>query len=151
MKRGFKVYLGADHAGFQLKEKLKDYLLRKGFEIGDFSLELKEGDDYPDVAIKLGEKVAKSESKGILICGSGSGMAIAANKVPGVRAVAAYDEYSAKMSRKDNDTNVLGLRGREFPFEKIKKIADAWLSTKFSGEARHKRRIRKISDYERGR
>jgi len=78
-------------------------------------------------------------------------MTIAANKVKGIRAVAAYDAYSAKMSRIDNDTNVLGLRGRFFPYEKIKKIITVWLDTPFSGEKRHKRRIKKIGDYERKR
>jgi len=75
-------------------------------------------------------------------------MTIAANKVKGIRAVAAYDAYSAKMSRVDNNANVLGLRGRFFPWEKVKEIINVWLSTPFSGETRHKRRIKKIADYE---
>ncbi len=152
MKKRDKIFLGADHAGFSIKEKLKGYLLKKGFAIEDLSKRYKEGDDYPDYAIKLGEKIAKSKNaKGILICGTGSGMTIAANKVEGIRAVAAYDTYSAKMSREHNDTNVLGLRGREFPFNKIKKIVDVWLNSEFSNADRHKRRLRKISAYERER
>jgi ribose 5-phosphate isomerase B len=105
--------------------------------------------DYPDYAIQVAEKVAEDKNlRGILVCGTGTGMTIAANKVKGVRAAAAYDAYSAKMSRIDNDTNVLGLRGRFFPFRRVKKIIHIWLETPFSGKDRHKRRIQKIADYE---
>jgi len=145
-----KVLLASDHAGFKRKEKIKEYLIRKKIEYEDLGTDTTESVDYPDYAIKVAEKVAKNKSiRGILVCGSGTGMTIAANKVKGIRAVAAYDAYSAKMSRIDNDTNVLGLRGRFFPFEKVKKIIDIWLNTPFSGGMRHKKRIEKIADYER--
>lgn len=144
-----RVIIGSDHAGFEVKEKIKKYLLAKKVDVEDVSEKYKEGDDYPDHAFNVAKKVAEDKrSKGILVCGTGTGMIIAANKVNGIRAVEAYDEYSAKMSRTDNDTNVLGLRERKFPFSKTKKIVDIWLRTEFSGEERHKRRINKIIGYE---
>jgi len=147
-----RVILASDHAGLRLKEKVKKYLARKKIEYEDLGTKSFKSVDYPDYALKVAEKVAKNKNtRGILVCGTGTGMTIAANKVKGIRAVAAYDAYSAKMSRMDNDTNVLGLRGRFFPFEKIKKIITVWLDTPFSGEKRHKRRIKKIGDYERKR
>ena len=147
-----RVIIASDHAGFRMKEKVKEYLKRKKIKYEDLGTESLKSVDYPDYAIKVAEKVIKNKNtRGILICGTGTGMAIAANKVKGIRAVAAYDAYSAKMSRIDNDTNVLGLRGRFFPFEKIKKIITLWLNTPFSGEKRHKKRIKKIADYERQR
>ncbi|MBA7541215.1 putative sugar phosphate isomerase YwlF [subsurface metagenome] len=147
-----RVMLASDHAGLRLKEKVKKYLARKKIECEDLGTSSFKSVDYPDYALKVAEKVAKNKNtRGILVCGTGTGMTIAANKVKGIRAVAAYDVYSAKMSRIDNDTNVLGLRGRFFPFEKMKKIITVWLDTPFSGEKRHKRRIKKIGDYERKR
>jgi ribose 5-phosphate isomerase B len=147
-----RVIIASDHAGLRLKEKVKRYLKRKKIEYEDLGTESFTSVDYPDYALKVAEKVARNKkTRGILVCGTGTGMTIAANKVKGIRAVAAYDAYSAKMSRIDNDTNVLGLRGRFFPYEKIKKIITVWLDTPFSGEKRHKRRIKKIGDYERKR
>lgn len=145
------VYLGSDHAGFEMKEKLKAFLNKKKIKFEDLgSFVLDEGDDYPDYAFKVAEAVsADSESKGILLCGSGVGMAIAANKVKGIRAAEAYDVKTAKLSREHNDANVLALSGWNTGFDKITKIVDAFLKTKFSGVERHKRRIRKIMDYER--
>ena len=144
-----RVIIASDHAGLRLKEKVKKYLARKKIEYEDLGTESFTSVDYPDYALKVAEKVAKNKNtRGILVCGTGTGMTIAANKVKGIRAVAAYDAYSAKMSRIDNDTNVLGLRGRFFPLEKMKKIITVWLDTPFSGEKRHKRRIKKIRDYE---
>ncbi len=144
-----RVIIASDHAGLRLKEKVKKYLARKKIEYEDLGTKSFKSVDYPDYALKVAEKVAKNKNtRGILVCGTGTGMTIAANKVKGIRAVAAYDAYSAKMSRIDNDTNVLGLRGRFFPLEKMKKIITVWLDTPFSGEKRHKRRIKKIRDYE---
>ena len=108
-----RVILASDHAGLRLKEKIKKYLARKKIEYEDMGTNSFKSVDYPDYAFKVAEKVAKNNhTRGILVCGTGTGMTIAANKVKGIRAVAAYDAYSAKMSRIDNDTNVLGLRGR---------------------------------------
>jgi ribose 5-phosphate isomerase B len=147
-----RVIIASDHAGLRLKERVKRYLKRKKIEYEDLGTDSFTSVDYPDYALKVAEKVVKNKNtRGILVCGTGTGMTIAANKVKGIRAVAAYDAYSAKMSRIDNDTNVLGLRGRFFPYEKIKKIITVWLDTPFSGEKRHKRRIKKIGDYERKR
>ena len=149
-KEGFKIYLGADHAGFELKEKIKEFLSKKNIyfeDLGCYNADSK--DDYPDFAFKVGEKVIRrKDSKGILICGSGIGMCIAANKIKGIRAAFVLDSYGAKMSREHNDANVLCLRGREFSFDKALELADIWLKTKFSGEERHRRRIRKIGEYE---
>lgn len=140
------VYLGADHAGFPVKEKLKKFLQKKRIDFVDLgALKLKLDDDYPDYAFKVAKAVSKhKDSKGILVCGTGIGMGIAANKVRGIRAAMAYDLYSAKMSRLHNDTNILELRGRNFSYKMNEKIVSLWLKTSFSKEARHKRRIAKI-------
>jgi ribose 5-phosphate isomerase B len=144
-----KVVIASDHAGFKLKERIKQYLKRINLDTLDLGTDNLNSVDYPDYALKVAEKVAGDKNlRGILVCGTGTGMTMAANKVKGVRAAAAYDAYSAKMSRIDNDTNVLGLRGRFFPFRRVKKIIRVWLETPFSGEDRHKRRIQKIADYE---
>ena len=144
-----KVILASDHAGFRLKEKVKAYLKGKKIEFEDLGTNSAKPVDYPDFAIIAAKEVSKNKNyRGILICGTGTGMVLAANKIKGIRAVAAYDTYSAKMSRVDNDTNVLALRGRFFPFEKIKKIISVWLKTPFSNDLRHKRRLKKIAQYE---
>lgn len=142
--RGYrKLYLGSDHAGFNTKEKIKDYLDSKKIDYEDLSPKKLEGDDYPEIAFKVSKKLSKTD-RAILVCGTGTGMAIAANRIKGVRAVAAYDNYSAKMSRLDNDSNILGLGARNLKIEKLKKIILVWLSTKFSNKYRHKRRIKKL-------
>lgn len=145
-----KIYLGSDHAGFEAKEKLRTLFEKQGIRYEDIgAYQFDKDDDYPDFAFKLAEKVAHDKaSRGILVCGSGVGVTVAANKVNGIRAVAASDEYSAKMSRIDGDSNVLGLSGRHTPFPKMKKIVLTWLKTEFSNAPRHKRRINKISAYE---
>ncbi|MFC1741119.1 ribose 5-phosphate isomerase B [Nanoarchaeota archaeon] len=144
------IIIGSDHAGFSTKEKLKRFLQKKNIPFEDMGTDSTKSIDYPDIAKKVAGKVAKSRTgKGLLVCGSGTGMAIAANKVKGVRAVAAYDTYTARMSRQDNDTNVLCLRGRRFPLDKIEKIIDIWLKTPFSNSPRHKQRIAKIKRLER--
>ena len=144
-----KVFISSDHAGFDAKEKLKSTLKNK-YQMIDLGPKLfTKTDDYPDYAFKLAEKVSKSNSQGILICGSAVGMCIAANKVKGIRAVAAYDTKIAKLSREHNNANVLCLQGRNFPTLNARKIAETFLSTPFSNESRHLRRIKKISNYER--
>lgn len=113
-----KIIIGADHAGFDVKEKIKRLLDKKNIKYEDIGAKtFNETDDYPDYAKIAAKKVAKDkDSKGILVCGTGVGICIAANKVKGARAVAAYDAYTAKMSRSHNDANVLCLRGRKFSF-----------------------------------
>ncbi len=146
-----KVILGADHAGFELKEKIKKYLSEENIPYQDMGTHSTDPVDYPEYAFKVAEKVAENQDKGyrgVLICGTGTGMSIAANKVRGIRAAAAYDAYSAEMARNDNNTNVLGLRGRKFPFSKAKRILSIWLKTAYSNEERHNRRLEKIGSYE---
>lgn len=143
------VFLGSDHAGFATKERLKKFLDEKGIEYTDLgAYKLNPKDDYPDIAFKLAEKVAKTKSRGILLCGTGAGMIIAANKVKGIRAVEAYDSFTARLSREHNDANILSLSGWHIPFNKIKQIANVWLSTEYSKDERHQRRLRKIANYE---
>lgn len=142
--KDMKIYLGADHAGFSLKEKIKKYFDKFGLEYEDLGGEGKKDDDYPDFALKVGKKVSKG-GKGILICGSGTGMVVAANKIKGVRAGVGYDSYSVIKGREDNDINVLCLRSRKFSDRGNLKLVKLWLRQEFSGKARHKRRIKKIS------
>lgn len=140
------IYIGADHAGFRLKEYIKRYLKNKKVkfvDIGTFTD--KKRVDYPDYALKVAKKVSKDKnSKGILICGTGTGMVMAANRIKGTRAALAYDKYSAIMARRDNNANILCLRGRKVNFENQKKIVIYWLNSKFSGLQRYKRRIKKL-------
>ena len=140
-----KIAIGSDHAGYKLKEIIKAFLKRKKHEAKDFGAYSEESVDYPDIAIPAAEAVARGEfDRGILICGSGVGVTIAANKVKGIRAVNAYDTYTAKQSREHGDCNVLCLAGRKLTKAKATKIVDAWLKVEFSGDERHLRRIRKL-------
>lgn len=144
-----KIYIASDHAGYKLKEKIKDYLKRNNYKFEDFGTFSTESVDYPEYAFKVGNAVAESKnSKGILICGSGNGMAIAANKVNGVRAALCYDLYTAKYSRLHNNANILCLRSRKFKSSFAIRIVGVWLKTKFTNVSRHKRRVKQISDYE---
>lgn len=141
------IIIGSDHAGFRRKEAVKKHLDKKGIAYKDIGTYSESSVDYPDYAAKVSRAVAKDKkgnSRGLLICGSGTGMVIAANRIKGARAVAAYDNYTAKMSRADNDSNILCLRGRAFSLEKTKSIINTWLKTSFSGKQRHKRRLSKL-------
>ena len=143
-----KIALGADHAGFEEKEHVKKTLDELGVEYKDFGTTSTESVDYPDFARKVGEAVAAGEyDKGILVCGSGTGMAIAANKVPGIRAAVAWNEEIARLSRQHNDANVLALAARYIPDEEQEKIVKTWLETSFEG-GRHERRVEKIEQIE---
>lgn len=140
-----RIALGADHAGYKLKEIIINYLKRKKIEFNDFGTHTEESVDYPDYAKPVAEAVAAGKfDRGILICGSGVGMSITANKVKGIRAVLVHDTYTAKQSRAHGDCNVLCLAGKKLSKAKGTKIVDIWLKTEFSGEERHLRRIRKI-------
>jgi len=144
-----KIALGADHAGFELKEKVRQYLLKKGITVNDRGTKSLEPVDYPDYARLVGEDVVgKRADFGILVCGSGIGMSIAANKIPGIRAVNAHDETEAHLAREHNDANVLTLGGRFLDESTAQKIIDKWLSTPFAG-GRHATRVGKIADIER--
>ena len=143
-----KISLGADHAGFELKEKIKKLLLQQGLEVNDEGTFSSEAVDYPDYARKVGEQVANhSADFGILVCGSGVGMAIAANKIPGVRAANVSSEYEAELSREHNDANVLTLGARLISDQNAFQIIQKWLETPFAG-GRHQRRVEKISQIE---
>lgn len=143
-----KLALASDHAGVELKEEIKKFLLELGYLFDDFGVEGSTSVDYPDYASIVAEKVSSGEYEGgILFCGSGVGMAIVANKFPGVRAVQVNDVYTAIMSRKHNDTNVLALAGRTKAKELAKEIVRVWLETPFEG-GRHTRRLKKIEEIE---
>ncbi len=143
-----RIAIGADHRGYELKEKLKRYLEEKGYEVEDLGTYSKASCDYPDFAIPVAEIVAKGEvDRGILICYTGIGMSIAANKVKGVRASLCFIPELAELTRKHNDSNVLVLGSMYITFELAKKIVDKWFSTDFEG-GRHQRRIDKIKEYE---
>lgn len=144
-----KIALGSDHGGFALKESLKEYLSKQGYEIEDFGTYNTDSCDYPTFALKAAEAVSKGQcEKGILVCSTGIGISIAANKVHGIRAALCGDLLSAKLTREHNDTNVLAL-GSFIVGEKLAfAIADTWLGTPFSNEARHQRRIDAITEIE---
>ncbi|MBI4481834.1 MAG: ribose 5-phosphate isomerase B [Acidobacteria bacterium] len=148
-RKAERVALGSDHAGFQVKERLKPFLLGLGYDFLDHGTYSEQPVDYPDVALAVAEAVASGEfAWGILLDGAGIGSAIAANKVPGVRAALCYDQASARNSREHNHANVLALGARLLDEDLIRKIVETWLQTPFGGE-RHLRRVNKISEIER--
>lgn len=141
------IYIAADHGGYQLKKHLLRYMKNElNIEARDMGAgEYVETDDYPDFAIPLAEEAAKNEENfGILICSSGQGMCIAANKVRGARAISGYSIKGAEMGRRDNNANVLCLAGKVLSEEHASAIVKTFLKTEFSGEERHKRRLDKI-------
>lgn len=145
------IYIGADHRGFILKESLKKYLKDSGYEVDDLGAEtLVPDDDYPEYAMKVAEKVSADPqgSKGILICGSGVGVDVVANKYPRVRASLVMNPDHAYLSRNDDDANILCLAAELIDDTQAKTILAAWLQTPFSGDVRHMRRIAKIRDAE---
>jgi len=138
------IYLGSDHAGFDLKEKLKEYLKKK-YRVRDLGpWEYVKTDDYPDYAIPVAKLTVKTGGKGILVCGSAEGICIAANKVKGARAVPVWSVANAKLSREHNDANILSLGARFLEDKEAKETVKLWLETPFSKEERHTRRIKKI-------
>ncbi len=143
------IYIGADHAGFDSKEKIKKYLVQKKYQVIDCgNKRYNPNDDYPDFAFKVAKEVAYHRGEGILLCGSAEGMSIAANKVRGIRAVVAHDLKEARLTREHNDTNVLCISGWHTSVVLAKKIINVWLKTPFSKEERHKRRLNKIKKIE---
>lgn len=144
-----KVVVGADHAGFQLKELLRSFLGSHGHEIVDVGAYDEKPSDYPDFAIKVGIEVAAQRAdRGIVICGSGVGANVAANKLKDVRAAICHDTYSAHQGVEHDDMNVLVLGSRIIGLELAKEITLAFLGAKFSGEERHMRRLTKVTDLE---
>src|SRR6187397_2224307 len=145
-----RIAIGADHAGFTLKEHLKETLTRLGHQVEDFGTHSDASVDYPPICAAVGRAVVGGGAdRGIVIGGSGQGEQIAANKVRGVRAALCNDLYTARMSREHNDANVLAMGGRIVAFGLADEIVALWLGTAFEG-GRHKRRVDQIMDIERG-
>ncbi|MGM0437288.1 MAG: ribose 5-phosphate isomerase B [Bacillota bacterium] len=143
-----KIAIGSDHAGYQLKEEIKSLLEEKGLFYQDMGTDSEESVDYPDFAYKVAKGVADNNfDKGILICGTGIGMSIAANKVNGVRAALCHNVFSAKSTRNHNDSNVLTMGSRVVAKGLAREIVKAWLGEEFDG-GRHQRRVEKINDIE---
>lgn len=149
MDKGRLVALAADHRGLHLKETLKDLLKSKGYEVKDFGTNSQESCDYPDYGIPAAQAVAGGQAfQGILMCATGNGMAMSANKVKGIRAALCFSPEMARLARAHNDSNVLVLAADFVSEETAKEIAEAWLDSSFEG-GRHERRIDKIKQIER--
>jgi ribose 5-phosphate isomerase B len=143
------IYIGADHRGYRLKEEVSKWLEAEHYEYRDLATrEYDKNDDYPEISIKLAETVAIEGAKGILICGSGAGASIAANKVKGIRAGLCTSEKQAKAARNDDDINVLCISADMVSVEDNIKIVSVFLATTFSSEERYIRRINQIKTYE---
>ena len=145
------IYIRADHQGFKLKESLKKYLQEEGYEVIDVGNDhYKEDDDYPDFASLVGRAVGQDPvgRRGIVVCRSGIGVDIVANKYKGVRSALVHNSFQAKLSRTDDDANVLALSDEFASGEKAEKIVETWLKTPFSGDERHIRRLEKIREIE---
>ena len=142
-----KYFIGTDHAGFEVKSFVIEYLEKKGIEVEDLGTYSTESVDYPDFAHKVAKAVLENPgSKGILICGTGIGMSLAANKHKGIRAALCHDYYTAEMARRHNDANILCFGARVVGKGEIESILEAWLSHEFEG-GRHLRRVEKIDNF----
>lgn len=140
-----KISMGCDHGGYDLKETVKKYLEEKGYEVVDCGCYSKESCDYPEFARKAATKVANGEAeKGIVICTTGIGVSIVANKVKGVRCALCHNEHTATMTRLHNNSNMLAMGAGEVSEEEALKIMEIFLTTEFSGEERHMRRVGQI-------
>lgn len=144
------VAIGSDHAGYELKEELAAALRAAGYQVEDFGAFSRESVDYPDIAREVAEAVSSGRlERGILVCGTGIGMSITANKVPGIRAAACSEPYSAAMARRHNNANVLAVGGRVVGAGLALEIAKAFLNTQFEHGSRHERRVEKINAMDR--
>ncbi len=143
------IYVGSDHAGYEAKNELKPFVESLGYDVTDLGCFSETSVDYPDIAREVSEKVLETEgADGILICGTGIGMSMAANKLKGIRAALVTTEEMAEMTRRHNDANVLALGARTTDVELMKKIIKKFLETKFEeGEERHVRRVEKIEEH----
>ena len=144
-----KIAIGSDHRGYAVKQRLSATLAKAGHEVRDFGVQTGDGAcDYPDYALPVSEGVANRDfDRGILVCGTGFGMCIVANKVAGIRAVTCRDPIEAEMSRRHNDANILCMSADFLGQELIDRMVQVWLTTDFEG-GRHQRRVDKISKYE---
>ena len=146
-----RIALAADHAGFELKERMAAHLKGAGFEVMDLGTGNEEPVDYPDFTLAIGEALREGRAeRGILICGSGVGACVAVNKIKGIRAGLCHDTYSAHQGVEHDDINVLCLGARVIGEELAKELITAFLSAKFTGEERHRRRLAKIEEIEKG-
>ena len=142
------IVIGSDHGGLDLKTDLASYLTRRGFQVMDAGTNNNNSVDYPDFGLKVAELVASGEvESGVLICGTGIGMSIAANKVPGIRAALVTDTFMARMAKEHNNANVLVLGGRVLDSQKACDLVGTWLDASFEG-GRHQARLDKIADIE---
>jgi ribose 5-phosphate isomerase B len=143
-----KVAIASDHGGVNIREEIKNLMDEMGIEYEDFGCECGTSVDYPDYALPVAEKVANGEfDRGILICGTGIGMSIAANKVKGIRCALVHDVFSARATREHNDSNILAMGERVIGPGLAREIAKVWLTTEFEG-GRHEKRVNKIKEYE---
>lgn len=144
-----RIALAADHAGYPMKEKLKAYLMDSGHLVLDLGTHTEDPVDYPDLALKVGSAILRDEAdRGILICGSGVGASVAANKMRGVRAGLCHDTYSARQGVEHDDMNVLCLGARVIGYQLAQELVRAYLSAHFTGEERHVRRLKKVEGLE---
>ena len=147
--RRMRIAMGSDHAGFELKEAVKGHLLSEGHDVQDVGTDSLESTDYPPYAAEAAHLVADGKAdRGVIVCGSGNGVAIVANKVDGIRAVNAHDVAEAEMARRHNNINVLTLSGQRLSPEAAAPIVEEFLSEEFEG-GRHERRVNEIGDVER--
>lgn len=143
-----KIIIGADHGGFVLKNQITEWLKEQNHEVMDIGVFSGDSVDYPDISKTVATEVSMGNfERGVLVCGSGVGVSIAANKIKGIRAANCHDVVLARLSREHNDTNILTLGGRFVAKELAVEILEVWLITQFSG-GRHEKRIKKISDLE---
>lgn len=143
-----RIAIGSDHGGYELKENLKQWLAEKGFSVEDMGCHSLAAVDYPDYGLKVAEAVSRGEyDRGILLCGTGIGISIAANKVPGIRAALCHETFSAVASREHNDANILVMGGRVIGSGLARQITEFWLKTEFAG-GRHARRVAKLTQIE---
>jgi len=142
------IAIGCDEAGYELKEQIKSYISKKGYEVEDFGVYNTDPSLYPDIAVKVARSVADGKhDRGVLICGTGIGMAITANKVPGIRAAVCHDPYSAERSRKSNNAQIMCLGARIVGGELAKLLIDTWLNSEFQGGGSTEK-VDRISEYE---
>jgi len=147
MSKNINLFIGGDHAAFQMKEELKKHLESSGIDFIDLGAFSEESMDYPDIAQEVAEKVRENDgAKGILICGTGIGVSIAANKINGIRAALCTSVEMAVKAREHNDANIVTFGARIIDVELAKKIVDAFLTTEASTEERHQRRVEKLNN-----
>lgn len=143
-----KIAIGCDHGGFEHKNAIKDHLIERGFDVTDCGIYENVSVDYPDIAVKVCDEITSGRcERGILVCGTGIGMSLAANKIKGIRAAALSDHYSAKYTRLHNNSNILCLGGRVVGIGTALELADLFVDTEYEG-GRHQRRLDKIAELE---